>query len=136
MPHPVWRGLALRCPACGVGRLSAPWWAFTRLHDTCVSCGIPFIPGRGEFTGGVEIAVYVSTLLGLIGAMTLLLLRVPAWVSFAWVIGFGALFPLATYRHAKGIWVGAMYAAQPWARDGDPPHVAPIAMPRLPWDDA
>lgn len=111
------------------------WWTLVTMRERCSECRIPFVPGHGESVGGVEVAVYVSALLGMLGVMALLVAGAPAWAAFAWAFSFGVLFPLLTYRNAKGLWVGTMYAMQAWPPEGDAPHVAPVKLPRLPWDD-
>ena len=40
------RGLALRCPRCGQGRLFRGW---LRMHDRCAACGASF--AREQFDG-------------------------------------------------------------------------------------
>jgi uncharacterized protein (DUF983 family) len=129
-------GVRLRCPACRRGRMTRAWWSVLTLRERCEACGIPFVPGRGETVGGVELAVYVSALVGLLGFVGLLTFgSVPLWAQVAWVIAFGALLPALSYRQFRGVWVAAMYAAQPWSVEGDAPHVAPVAMPATPWDE-
>jgi uncharacterized protein (DUF983 family) len=48
MLAPVLRGLRLKCPACGEGRMSARWWTLGHLRDECPRCGVRFEPARGE----------------------------------------------------------------------------------------
>jgi uncharacterized protein (DUF983 family) len=126
-------GGRLRCPACRAGRMSPGRYRFFSMHDACPACGIPFTPGRGESVGGVEIATYATALLGLVGVMTLAILRAPLWELAIFAVGFGTIFPILVYRHAKGLWVGAMYGALAWSVAGDAPHEAPI---RIPWGES
>jgi uncharacterized protein (DUF983 family) len=123
----------LRCPSCRAGRMSRAWWSVLQLHDDCPACGLPFMPGRGEFTGAIEITTYLTALAGLVGIV--LILPADAWTLAAWVILFGVVVPLVAYRQLKALWVGVMVAARPWGGAGDPPHVAPVAMPATPWDE-
>lgn len=125
-------GIRLRCPACRRGKMSRSAFSFFSMNDACPSCGIPFVPGRGEFVGGVEIATYATVLVGLVGVMALAISRAPWWSFAAFALVFGVAFPILVFRHAKGLWVGAMYGAMKWSASGDAPHVAPV---RLPWDE-
>ena len=134
--RPLVAGLRLRCPSCGVGRMSRAWWSVLTMHERCPRCGIPFMPGAGEFTGGVELTTYLAALVGL---LLFLLFQPLADITVAaialWVVSFGVAFPVVTYRHLKGLWVGGMWAARPWTTTGDAPHVAPVAMPPSVWDE-
>ena len=114
--------------------MSRAWWSVLQANESCASCGIPFVPGRGESVGGVEVAVYASALLGLL-TFVASPVRAEPWAAFAWIGAFGLVFPLATYRHFRGAWVGVMYAAMPWGADGDPPRRLPDDFPALPWDE-
>lgn len=125
-------GVRLRCPACRTGRMSPRWWTVTRLHDRCPRCDIPFVPGRGESVGGVEAAVYATALVGSLGVMAFVVAGAPRWVLAAWVLGFGVLAPLLTYRNFRGAWVGAMWGAAGWTREGDAPRSSPDVWP---WDE-
>ena len=125
--------LRLRCPACRAGRMSRAWWSVLQWHDACPACRIPFMPGRGEFTGAIEVTTYATALAGLVGVV--LLAPAPLWAIVAWVALFGVLVPFVGYRHVKALWVGVMFAARPWSLAGDPPHVAPVSMPASPWDE-
>lgn len=125
-------GVRLRCPACRRGKMSPGVFSFFSMNDSCPACGIPFVPGRGEFVGGVEIATYLTVLFGLIGVMALAISRAPWWSFAVFAVVFGVAFPVLVFRHAKGLWVGVMFGALAWKEGGDAPHVAPV---RLPWDD-
>jgi uncharacterized protein (DUF983 family) len=115
--------------------MSPSWRSFLTLHDRCPRCAIPFNPGRGESSGGVELATYVVALLGGIGAIVVVAFGAPWWAVAAWVVLAGVLAPCVSYRNFRGLWVGAMFAAQPWGVAGHAPHVAPVEMPPLPWDE-
>ena len=106
------------------------------MHERCARCGIPFMPGAGEFTGAVEVTTYLAAFLGLAFFIFFAPLADITLAAIAlWVLAFGVAFPLVSYRHLKGLWVGGMWAAKPWPATGDAPHVAPVAMPATVWDD-
>lgn len=128
-------GVRLRCPACRIGRMSRAWWSVLSMHERCPACGIPFMPGAGEFTGAVEGTTYLAALVGLLLFIFTAPLADITFLAIAlWVVSFSVAFPLVAYRHMKGLWVGGMWALQPWSTSGDAPHVAPIEMPPMVWD--
>ncbi len=104
------RGIVLRCPACGAGRLSDGLLA---TRDACAQCGAIFEPGRGEFTGALMFAWGIVGLVALTGFFVLHeFFDVPSWAEWAWLLGAAVLLPLLGYRQVKGAWIGAMYAAR------------------------
>jgi len=96
------RGLRLRCPVCGQGRLFDGWWK-TRTH--CTECGVPFAREPGFYLG----AIYISYGLTAVVASALYLgLRFGAgneraafWASIGWTL----FFPLLFFRHARSLWL-------------------------------
>ena len=112
--RPVLRGLRLRCPACGVGRMSPRWWSFARLADACPACGVRFEPARGEWSGSLMFAQGFYIALALLGLYALLLARAPLPALVAWGVATTVLLPVLKYRNHKGAWVGTMWAADPW----------------------
>lgn len=111
------RGLALRCPRCGVGHMSSSLWTVARMRDACPSCGVTFHPARGEWSGALMFAQGIYFALGLLGVFALLLGDAGLWTVLAWIALSCALLPLLTYRNVKGAWVGAMWGAGPWDSD-------------------
>lgn len=116
------RGAALRCPACGKGRL---YRSFLDVRDDCERCGAPFLRDKGDWTGGAEITILVG------GALSMFLfLALTLWTEwpFAWQLGlvllFATLFIPLFYRHVKGFWIGAIRA---W--EGANPQPNPIRDP-------
>lgn len=108
--RPLMRGIALRCPACGKGRL---FRSYNAVHDACAACGVEFHASRGEWTGALMFAQGFFGLVALGGWYVLFLMGVPLldWRGYAWLFGWGILAPVALYPSFKGAWIGLMQAA-------------------------
>lgn len=119
---PVLLGLRLRCPACG----SAPLYrTFFEAHDRCAACGRRHAADRGDWTGGAEITLLVTS-----ASLILLFLALRAWTALTpratlavLAVAAVVLVPLV-YRRVKGLWTGLVYA---W--EGDAPRPSPVRDP-------
>jgi len=97
----VGRGLRLRCPQCGEGKLFlGPF----RMPDACASCGLDFKREQGYYIGamyinyGVTAAVLVGVSLPLIGKYPL--------ERILWPLGiFCSLFPIWFFRYSRSLWL-------------------------------
>ncbi len=118
----------LRCPDCGLGRLSS---GPLSVRERCAVCDVAFERSPGEFTGGMGLNS-VFTCAG-VAALSL-------WVGIAgiphglWLVAlFAVVFPIAFYRHSRALWVGIIHLAgfvhrddaaepepviRPWPPDG------------------
>ena len=124
-------GLTLRCPRCHRG------WMYPRpfsyhMRKTCPVCGLAFEPDVGEMTGGMAVNMVLTSILGTAVAIYLALfshLSAPA-LALALVVG-PLLFGLWFHPHARGAWVGVLYATDalipPHARTERP---RPASAPR------
>lgn len=102
-----WLVLRLRCPSCGLGRMSA---AFLALNERCQACGVVFERDPGEVTGGI----FVNSM-----ATTLGICLLAGWLAFygpvplRWTtpvcIAFAVVFPVLFYRHSRAIWIGLLH---------------------------
>jgi uncharacterized protein (DUF983 family) len=97
------RGIRLRCPACGQGKLFAGWFT---MHQGCGNCGLTYQREPGYFLGSIYFnygltalivtAVFFGLFLGAdVSADTLL------WPLTA----FCFLFPLWFFRYARSLWL-------------------------------
>jgi len=99
--RPLWG----RCPACGRGRL---FKGFYDLNTTCASCGARFHQDGSPTVGAMLINMFITMLLGFIGAIPLVINTTPDTLMLAllfWLVGL-ALFATVFYRFARGLWVG------------------------------
>jgi uncharacterized protein (DUF983 family) len=103
----LWSGLRLRCPACRLGRL---FERRLRLRETCPYCGVRFERASGESLGGA----YINTALTIVVALggffvSQRLWDPPAEAQLVFWAGFALLFPLLSYRVARGLWISVAY---------------------------
>lgn len=112
----LFRGVRLRCPCCGHGRLFDG--AF-RLRDHCAACDERFEREPGQWFGAVYINVGLTFLLTVVGftvTQTFTTLSMPQqlqiWTPVA-VVG-----PLAFYRLSHGLWASIVFHGEglyiPW----------------------
>ncbi len=116
------RGLLLRCPHCGRGRI---FRSFLEAYEACPACTRVFLRDPGDWTGGVEMTLLLAFPLGLS-----LVVALRAWTNIGLPgrLAIGAatlalLLPVA-YRHVKGFWLGVLRA---W--EGPEPQPTPVRDP-------
>ena len=99
--RPLWG----RCPACGGGRVFKGFYA---LNAACDRCGARFHQDGSPTVGAMIINMFITMLLGFIGAIPLVIKTTPDTLMLAllgWLAGL-ALFSTVFYRFARGLWVG------------------------------
>jgi uncharacterized protein (DUF983 family) len=99
-----WRGLKLRCPVCGEGKLFKSYFA---MNASCAVCGVGFAREHGQWVGSLDI----NTLLTALVAMALVGFG-PMWdltTSLAVYVPFTVLFPILTFRFVRGFWTGIVH---------------------------
>ena len=102
--HAIGRGLRLRCPVCGVGRLFASFW---RMREACPQCGVSYGREAGFWLGSMDINLTISLLL-ILGS----LLFLPELDLERELIVLGAaalLLPALLFRWVRGVWMALMY---------------------------
>jgi uncharacterized protein (DUF983 family) len=105
------RGLALRCPRCGLTPLFRGWF---RMAEACAVCGLVFERAQGYFVGAIYVNYAVTATLALGGFF--LLWRFTALSTAAqlalWV-PFVVLFPLWFFRYSRSLWLAVEYLINP-----------------------
>lgn len=100
----VWRGLRLRCPVCGHGKLFAGYFT---MHPRCESCGVGFAREHGQWVGSLDINTLVSALILMAGVgfgpLWSLKTSLIVWCSAA------VLVPIATFRFSRGLWTAIVH---------------------------
>jgi uncharacterized protein (DUF983 family) len=98
------RGIRLRCPVCGRGKLFRGW---LRMNETCSACGAKFERESGFFLGSIYINYGLTALIVAI-AYPLLLFNevVDERVLLAGTLVFVILFPIWFFRYARSLWLG------------------------------
>lgn len=102
------RAFLLRCPRCGNGAL---FRGFFRPLDACAACGLDFRQEPGYYVGAMWLNYGATALTG-IAAGLLLVDRWPSRVLVPSLAGWGLLFPVLFFHHARAIWL----AAELWLR--------------------
>ena len=108
------RGLLLRCPNCGKGKLFRR--GFT-MYEKCPVCGWRFEREEGYWTGAVALNLVVTELLiALVAvpvAIALALAQQP--ITLLIIIGLPMPFilPFLFFRHAKSFWMSIDFMLHP-----------------------
>jgi len=100
----IGRGLRLRCPVCGVGRL---FRSFFGMREACLHCGVSYAREAGFWLGSMDINLTVS-LLVILGSLVFLpeieLRRELALLGAAAIV-----LPAALFRFVRGFWMALLY---------------------------
>jgi len=107
----LWRGLRLRCPACGRALIfRAPF----RIKHHCSSCGALFEREQGYFVGAICVNMLVTELL-LFPAYFICLVTIPQshWAIFTTLCALAVILPLAFYHHSWGLWLSFDHLISP-----------------------
>ena len=99
----VFRGMALRCPACGRGKLFA---GLFRMNSDCSECGFRFERPAGYFLGSTYINYGITALLT---TVSFVVMRFGlGWEKESLLPGllaFCLIFPLVFFRFARSLWL-------------------------------
>ncbi|MEP6995837.1 MAG: DUF983 domain-containing protein [Acidobacteriota bacterium] len=100
----VWRGLRLRCPVCGRGRLFRSYFV---MNDRCACCGVGFAREHGQWVGSLDIntlltAVVVMAGVGF-GPLWPLRTSLIVWCTAA------VVFPIVSFRFVRGLWTAIVH---------------------------
>ncbi len=97
------RGIRLKCPLCGAGRLYS---GLIAMHKNCSACGFHFERAPGYFLGSTYINYGATTLLT---TWTYMVLRFGLGVSKSLLIPalatFCVIFPVVFFRYARSLWL-------------------------------
>ncbi|HET9110855.1 MAG TPA: DUF983 domain-containing protein [Ktedonobacterales bacterium] len=106
----LWRGLMLRCPRCGVGKLYRRGY---QMYDTCGSCGWVFEREEGYWTGAIAVNLVVTELLIFFAIFPLLIFQAPLVLSIVVGLGLAILTPFLFYWHSKSLWMAMDFMLHP-----------------------
>ena len=100
----VGRGLRLRCPVCGKGKLFETYF---RMFPSCSCCGVGFAREHGQWVGSLDINTFVVAF-GLMIASAFspdwpLPVTLAVWGSAAIIV------PLITFRFVRGLWTAIVH---------------------------
>lgn len=108
------RGLLLRCPNCGKGKL---FRSFFKMYEKCAVCGWRFEREEGYWTGAIAVNLVVTELLIALVAVplaTMLALNNEP-ITLLLIIGLPLPFvlPFLFFRHAKSLWMSIDFMVHP-----------------------
>lgn len=99
----VVRGIQLRCPMCGHGRL---FRGLIRMHPDCSHCGFVFERGPGYFLGSTYINYGLTAGITTWSYVVLhFLLRFSNRAVMPGLLAFCAFFPVFFFRYARSLWL-------------------------------
>lgn len=97
------RGLFLRCPACGVGRLFRNMF---QMNASCSECGFRFERPAGYFLGSTYINYGCTALITTVSYTVLRFgLGWPKEQLLGGLLAFCLVFPLVFFRFARSLWL-------------------------------
>ena len=102
----VGRGVRLRCPRCGSGRLLASWF---RLKSECPTCGLALDRGEHDYWLG---AYAVNLVVAEFAAAALVVaLVISSWPDVPWTLvqfggaGLAILMPIFFFPFSRTLWL-------------------------------
>jgi len=105
------RGLRLRCPVCGEGKLYRHWF---RMYQHCPACSFIYAREPGYYTAAVALNVFVSELITLAVIIPLAAGQSISFVALLLIGGAMAfILPLLFYHHAKSLWMSIEHLFHP-----------------------
>lgn len=108
----LWRGLRLRCPRCGKGKVFSH--GFTT-YEKCSHCGWVYEREEGYWTGAMAVNLVVIELLIAVVEVPLAAMQVPLVPLFAVGIPLSILLPIAFYPFSKSLWMSIDFLIHPVA---------------------
>lgn len=120
------RGLLLRCPNCGKGKL---FRRFFTMYDRCPVCGWRYEREEGYWTGAIAINLVVTELLIALVAVPLAIVLAMNNEPITLLVAIGLplpfVLPFLFFRHAKSLWMSIDFMVHPIdveERENLPPH--------------
>lgn len=117
------RGLFLRCPVCGQGKLFS---GIYKMNEHCPVCHFKFEREEGYYTSSMAINLVVSELIA--AAIVLPLAAIPS-IPILPVLLIGGpivlLLPFLLFRFSRGLWIAMDHCLNPTS-GGDLPDESPL----------
>jgi len=100
----LFRGIRLRCPVCGRGRL---FRTYLSMNAECARCGVRFDRESGLWLGSMDINLTLSLLLILVPLVFLPEIDLRRELMF---LGLAAIVvPALLFRFVRGFWMALIY---------------------------
>ena len=101
------RGLRLRCPVCGKGKL---FKRFFTMYEKCPICNFTFEREEGYFTGAMAINLVISELLVTAAVLPFSVMAglnpsIPFYPILLAGLPLPIVLPLIFFRHSRALWM-------------------------------
>jgi len=97
------RGLKLRCPRCGGGRL---FRGYFRMYPNCPNCKLKYERDPGYFLGSAYINYGLTSLILTVSyVVPHFVFKVENGILIGPLAAFCVLFPLFFFRYARSLWL-------------------------------
>ncbi len=103
----IWRGIACRCPRCGIGKLFA---RFTTVNASCTNCGLDFTHHRADDAPPYIIIVLVGHTLVPLALIVERAFEPSLFVHFSLWMPLAVLLSLALLPPVKGLVIAIQWA--------------------------
>jgi uncharacterized protein (DUF983 family) len=104
LPTVLLRGVRLRCPRCGEGKLFRGWFS---MYPNCSGCGLKFQREPGYFLGSIYFNYGLTAFLVTVTYFALFTTTDISPQMLLWSLtAFCVLFPLWFFRYARSLWLG------------------------------
>jgi uncharacterized protein (DUF983 family) len=111
----IGRGLRLRCPACGEGKLFHNWIS---MNDPCQVCGRKFDRAPGYLLGSIYFNYGVTAVLVVFIYFSLFFTKTLTGRQLLWVLtAFTLLFPVWFFRYGRALWIAFDERWDPWPNE-------------------
>jgi uncharacterized protein (DUF983 family) len=115
----LWRGLVLRCPVCGKGKVFRRWF---KMYEQCPVCHFVYEREEGYFSGALALNLVVSELLltvtvAPVAAMVGLNPSIPLLPVLLLCAPLPIVLPLLFYRHCRTVWMSMDHMWHPVEED-------------------
>ncbi len=105
------KGLRLRCPRCGEGRM---FTGMFKMRSECGSCSFGFEREAGYFVGAMYINYGMTVLIAFAGYFALgYFTSISFLANFILWVAFCALFPIFFFRYSRSLWLSFDYMFNP-----------------------
>lgn len=122
------RGLLLRCPVCGHGRL------FRRpfvMNEQCSFCHFRFEREEGYYTSSMAINLVFSELIATAVVLPMAYIpSIPVLTALLIGIPLALLLPIILFHHTRGLWLSMDHFLNPTTANDLPDRSAIIPRPR------
>ncbi len=108
----IWRGVWLRCPRCGQGKLYRRLIPLT-MYDYCLHCHWRFEREEGYWTGAMAVDLVVAELLVVAYIVILFVVGAPLVPQLVSGLLLALLFPIVFYPHARSLWMTIDFLLHP-----------------------